>query len=453
MTGIATGIDPELEQRRALAALFLDQMRPAVIAHFLAAGGIATVGWMRTESLLPWVWYAGLVLILTGRMFLARRHRGRVESADASALTHIENGQALFAGLTGIGWGGFVWFAHPAGDLPLDALASALIMSNNGIAISSLAAIARAFPAFAWGSLIPIALKGFVIGDNINLTAAVAMFFAGAAMTAFNRSTHRAIVETIRLRYEKSQLVEQLQAEKAAAEEAYRVKSLFLAGVSHDLRHPLHALQLYLGYLKGLPADQPAGPGLAPAMPGMEGALSGMSGLLARLLDLSRLEAGEYQARLVTVSINDCFRACAASFSAKAEAKQLRLCLPPTRHAIHTDPQVLQSIVDNLVDNAIRHTGTDTDTGSVLVTLRGEGKGLRLDVRDSGSGIAPAHQLHLFEAYRRFDDSARERSNGYGLGLALVRKQCDLLGYRISLRSAIGCGSTFSVHIPATSLR
>lgn len=89
MTGIATGIDPELEQRRALAALFLDQMRPAVIAHFLAAGGIATVGWMRTESLLPWVWYAGLVLILTGRMFLARRQSLQVAQIELQGVQRM----------------------------------------------------------------------------------------------------------------------------------------------------------------------------------------------------------------------------------------------------------------------------------------------------------------------------------------------------------------------------
>ena len=112
-----------------------------------------------------------------------------------------------------------------------------------------------------------------------------------------------------------------------------------------------------------------------------------------------------------------------------------------------TDGVLLQRILINLASNAIRYT----ERGTVLITCRyvENGRTVRLDVSDSGIGIAPDDQDNIFREFYQVGNVARERAQGLGLGLNIVQRTAQLLGHRIAVRSALGCGSRFSVYLPA----
>jgi CheY-like chemotaxis protein len=133
------------------------------------------------------------------------------------------------------------------------------------------------------------------------------------------------------------------------------------------------------------------------------------------------------------------------SFGDTARLKGLRLRIRHTAVWVHSDPVLLHRILLNLLSNAVQHTAR----GSVLVACRpGALPGtVHIQVRDSGVGIAPEHHKKVFEEFYQVENPERDRSKGLGLGLSIVDRSCTLLQHAIALRSALGCGSTFTLQL------
>lgn len=437
----STSCDTPLEDRRELAALFLRQTWSAIVAQLVMGVITSYLVWTELGSPFALIWFAALALTSAIRLGMIRLHRPLVAGIDRPGLARMENAHCAMAGVSGLCWGAVPWVAFFGTEITVDYLTAAMVFGMAGSATATLAAIPRAFPSFVWPAALPFVAKAALLGGNLYYTAAATIVFGIFALTYFSRNIHHTLAESIRLRRENSELVASLREEKAAAEEAYRIKSLFLAGVSHDLRHPIHALGLYLGYLKAQQNAPETAAGLARSLPGMEQALGGMDGLLSRLLELSRLEAGEYRLKEEWVEMQSLFDRCDAQFRQDAQARGLRLRFVATGAGLRGDPVLLHSILSNLVGNAVRYTRK----GGVVVGLRHRGAALAIQVVDSGPGIPADHLPLLFDAYRRFDDTRRANELGFGLGLALVKKQCDLAGYQLEVASRVGQGSRFSV--------
>jgi signal transduction histidine kinase/CheY-like chemotaxis protein len=223
-------------------------------------------------------------------------------------------------------------------------------------------------------------------------------------------------------------------------EQANAAKSRFLAAASHDLRQPL----VTIGLLVGMAKEGTGSVGLRALMDRIDGAVSAMERLLTGLLDLSRLEAGAVRPRPAPVRLDALLASIELHEQAAAAVKGLRLRCRPTREVAHTDPVMLERIVLNLVSNAIRYA----ERGTVLVAVRRAGAGLRLEVRDSGIGIAPEHQQAIFEEFVQVNNPARDAARGLGLGLAIVQRSAAKLGHKLGLRSAPGRGSCFWIELP-----
>lgn len=427
---------PSIEDGRELARLYLRQQVTVQAAVALYSTLMAYVAWQRAGDPAAWVWLGGFWCALLGREIALRRDAPRVADADERFLRRFARRHTAVDGGFGLIWGLFPWLAYPGADPALDFLSVGLAMSLAAGSASSQVALRWASPAYTTCMLLTYALKAATIGGGVYGFAVVALLLGVVSHGRFARDNHFQLLESLRLRRQNLALAQRLAEEKVAVEEAARIKSLFLAGVSHDLKHPLNALGLYLGYLKARPD------GLARALPGMEQALSGMGDQLSRLLELSRLESGAVQPLRQTTDLAALLAAACATATPAAAAKGLRLRrrVPP-RFLVDTDPRMLQSVVDNLLSNAVRYT----ERGGVLVGLRRRGATWRIEVWDTGRGV-PARQLPLlFDAYRRFDDRERHADQGFGLGLALARKQCELLGYRLDARSRPGRGSVFGI--------
>lgn len=234
----------------------------------------------------------------------------------------------------------------------------------------------------------------------------------------------------------------ELRLKKEEAELATLAKSRFLAAASHDLRQPTHALGMFVARLGQLTLTDEA----RHVVRGLESSLSAMQDLLDGLLDLSRLEAGVVQVHVKHVPLQVLLEEVRTSYEPVAQAKGLRLRTVACSYWVQTDPMLLKQIVINLVSNAIRYT----DTGSVLLGARHQAQTntLRLDVLDTGIGIAPEHQERIFQEFYQIGNQVRDRNLGLGLGLSIVERTAKLLGHSLSLQSVVGKGTRFSIVLP-----
>lgn len=234
----------------------------------------------------------------------------------------------------------------------------------------------------------------------------------------------------------------ELRLKKEEAETATMAKSRFLAAASHDLRQPTHALGMFVARLGQLPLDMPTRQLVA----SLEASVQSMQDLLDGLLDISRLDAGAVQVQRGAVNVGELFTSLRKALLPLAESKGLRMRVRPSTHWALTDPMLLQRMVMNLANNALRYT----ERGSVLISCRSVegGRTLRLDVSDSGIGISPEHQAEIFKEFYQVGNSGRDRTQGLGLGLNIVERTAQLLGHPIALRSDLGCGTRFSIFLP-----
>ena len=232
---------------------------------------------------------------------------------------------------------------------------------------------------------------------------------------------------------------------KEAAEEADRAKTRLLAMASHDLRTPLTAIQGYLemvlnGSLGEVPDDQREFLDIA------HRSTQQLTQLVRDLLDLARIEAGQFPLRRQAVDLEEALEAVLEILEPRAVIKGLRIeaDVAPGCPRVDADPERLHQVLQNVVDNAIKFT----DQGSVRITTACEGGQVAISVTDTGSGIDPAALPHIFEVFRQAGDVAR-RAGGSGLGLAIVQQLVTLHGGTIDAESELGKGTSVTIRLPA----
>jgi signal transduction histidine kinase len=234
----------------------------------------------------------------------------------------------------------------------------------------------------------------------------------------------------------------QLKDAKQSAEAAYLAKSRFLASASHDLRQPAHALGMFVARL----TQQPNPPATQELVAGVDASVRALQEMLDVFFDYSRLESLSTEIRLRAVPLESLFAQLRIVFSSAVQEKGLRLRIRPTRAWVHTDPVLVLRILLNLVGNAVQYT----ERGSILVACRPSAVAgqLRVEVWDSGIGIAEQHHDKIFEEFFQVENPERDRRKGLGLGLSMVDRSCRLLQHRLTVRSELGRGSRFGMRLP-----
>jgi signal transduction histidine kinase/CheY-like chemotaxis protein len=234
--------------------------------------------------------------------------------------------------------------------------------------------------------------------------------------------------------------VDALRAEKEEVHRSNLAKSRFLAAAGHDLRQPLHAIGLLTSALAGRAHD----PETQRLVANLEHSTHALEEMFDGLLDISRLDVGAIEVRPTDVRVQPVLERVARLFAAPAAMKGVRLRAMPTALVVRSDAAQLSRIVQNLVSNAVRYT----DRGGVLIGCRRRGDTVRIDVLDTGRGIAPERRHEIFDEFRRCEDDPARATEGLGLGLAIVDRLARLLGHDVAVASTPGRGSTFSVTVP-----
>ncbi|TCV92881.1 Na+/proline symporter [Luteibacter rhizovicinus] len=255
--------------------------------------------------------------------------------------------------------------------------------------------------------------------------------------------------ETLEQRVEvrTAELSEALSATALARREAEAAnvsKTRFLAAASHDLLQPLNAARLFTSALRqhpGLDADA------AQLAERIDASFRAAEDLLDALLDVSRLDAGSYRPEIVPFALADLFDSLKQQFAVVAEQRGLSLRVVPCGLSVRTDAQLLRRIVQNFLSNALRYTRS----GGVLLGVRRIGDSLRIEVWDSGPGIAAEQQARIFGEFQRLERPSPWGEKGLGLGLSICERLAGILGHRLDLRSRVGRGSCFSITVPRTA--
>ncbi|HEX7817731.1 PAS domain-containing hybrid sensor histidine kinase/response regulator [Dyella sp.] len=227
------------------------------------------------------------------------------------------------------------------------------------------------------------------------------------------------------------------------AEAANASKTRFLAAASHDLLQPLNAARLFTAALRQQPGLDTQATQLAERI---DASFRAAEDLLDALLDTSRLDVGSYRPDVGQFALADIFDSLRAQFAVVAEQRGLRLRVVPTRLGVHSDPQLLRRILQNFISNALRYT----ESGGVLLGARRVGSDVRIEVCDTGPGIAAEQQARIFGEFQRLDRPSPWGEKGLGLGLSICERIAGILGHRLDLASRIGHGSRFSVQLPRT---
>lgn len=245
-------------------------------------------------------------------------------------------------------------------------------------------------------------------------------------------------------------LLDALRKEKRSqqeAEAANMAKSSFLANMSHEIRTPINAI---LGMNEMILREEKD-----PAIRGYAGNIqaSGNSllSIVSDVLDISKIESGKLEIIPVDYEVNSLISDCCNMAADRAKAKELELlveCADNVPMKLCGDETHIRQIIMNLLTNAVKYT----EKGTVKLIVSGRftdgGFVLKVDVSDTGIGIAEENLPQLFTQFQRFDLQRNRNIEGTGLGLSIVKRLCDLMSGTITARSVLGSGSTFTVELP-----
>ena len=242
----------------------------------------------------------------------------------------------------------------------------------------------------------------------------------------------------------RTEIEEELRKAKQQAEDATQSKTRFLAAASHDLLQPMNAARLFTSVLEEDFADQ--NDDAYELVKNISQSLKSSERLLNALLDISKLDAGGITPEITAFPVQSVLTLLNVEFSVIAQEANLEFRMVNCATMISSDKGLLQSVLQNLVSNAIRYT----EKGRVLMGCRRHKDQLSIEVWDMGTGIDPDKFTEIFEEFKRLKNSEISEDKGLGLGLAITDRIIKILGHQIKVESIPGKGSVFRVLVPVS---
>jgi two-component system, sensor histidine kinase len=405
------------------------------------------------DAVSPWVlggWAAVFAAVLLARGWTVWSYHRAVPADDAASVAWLRawNLGTLASGAL---WGAAAWLFYGHGE-PLHQLAMVLVIYAFCVGSTPLLGWQRSiFFAYIGLSLAPTIVRVWQVGGEGSTGLAAVAVLILAMTVRLGRNYRDSFGELVELKARAQRLAEQLRAETAVAEAARReaelanrAKTQFFAAASHDLRQPLHALGLFAEALRQKSRDDET----MQLINSINASVDALDGLFSELLDITKIDTGGVEPRPTDFQLDEVFRRIKLHFEPIAFEKGLMLKVRGGHRHAYADPVLVERIVRNLVSNALRYT----NDGGVLVCARSRGNKLQLQVWDTGVGIKEADRERVFDEFVQVHDTAAapdpHQRKGLGLGLAIVRRLSSLMNAPLTLRSASGRGSVFTLEVP-----
>src|SRR6266850_1260466 len=420
--GRAARADPRVADVLYQTALAGDRL--AVLITILGSIFVASLVERRTFSHVAWLW-CGACVAVAGVRLLLNQPRLLGTSRVTAGLHRRTWLVLLFAAscLWGVGPPLFLSASPSAATLLTGIFLAAASLSAPLVVAWRSAIYASLLPALA-PLLLTLALGPLIGGSPASANSFLLAALAAAFLLVLERlmmAQNDSLALLLAVRFHNEDLVKLLRSQVDLAARANQEKTRFLASAAHDLRQPLHALGMFCAALQQRMHDTPE----RPLVRNMMNAIESLEESFGAMLDISRLDAGVVQTVPQTFPIRDVFRRLYQQFGGDAEARNLALRFRATRRIVRTDPLLVERVLANLVQNALRYTRN----GGVLLAARRNPHGVALEVWDTGVGIPGDKIEMIFREFYQIDNSGRDRGRGLGMGLAIVQRICSLLGH------------------------
>ena len=419
----------------------------SIVAQLLALLALCWI--VRDWPVPPWHWWlpaAGLVLTWSVVVLMARHFRRF--GIPASGYERWRQSLLWWHGLQSLLWGLMALAllgSAPSSEWKMTLTACVIVYAYT-IGLVTVQDWAVAF----LGSMPLVALsvvRLLMVGSPDAAFMAIVLVLSMITCVIISQGISRRLREGALLRHENADLVLQLRDEiqkvtqaKARAETADRQKGEFFAAASHDLRQPLHVMMLLSSALK---PHVGSGDGLG-LLDKMQTTLGSLSTMFDKMFDVARLDAQRVVYRPHPLPLSTLWNRLDSEFSALCDSQGLRWVLEPTQAWVQADPHVLERMLRNLLNNAVRYT----EQGEVRLRARVRGPFITCQVWDTGLGIPRTHRQRIFEDYYQADNAARRSDEGLGLGLAVVRRLSMLGPTPVTVLSRPGRGSCFAIRLP-----
>ena len=415
-----------------------EQVGSVLVGNVFVASLLTTFLYFYTQNIVSLYWMTVVVGFTVVRYLLLKQYYKK-ERDERSVIWWgwVFAATAFVSGCT--------WGAATILFLQLDNLVVMvfLLMTLTGITVGSSASLSNfawSYFAFAIPTILPFAyvLSSTGKSEFIILSLMLIVFLVLQLVVA--KKNQYTLDKSIILGNENVELIQQLKIKKEKAEQANLAKTRFLAAASHDLRQPLHAMNLFLDIL----GERNQSDENALVVDKIKKSSLSLESLLESLLNISKLDAGVVKVNIKPFKAQSMFDVLKNEFKTLAEEKGLKIDFMNTSLWLDSDVQIIERVMRNLITNAIRYT----ELGKVVVGCRRKGSSVVLSVYDSGIGIDVNKSELIFEEFQQLDNHSRDRSKGLGLGLSIVKRLTELLGIEISLKSDPGRGSVFSIECP-----
>ena len=425
-------MDPRAQHRREIEALALKRLPIAILVLVLfMAGAFPVEAYYYPEHLPLYLAVYTIEILLCGLAYLVARRRSDRAQAVAAA------------------WAGAMGACI--------ALYYPLVGADATLAMAALICLIAAMPAImpfgvrhqaALGAACTVWLAIIMmIGTESSLPAPYVFIAILSVVSVSSVGTHAAA----RFRWEAfqreahlRQAHDHLRTALARAESAAEVRSRLVANVSHELRTPLNVI---VGYTDMLIAERDDPAIVADAAPRIRSYAVSLEALVTELLDFSKLSAGKVDLTLEEIDVRPLLEEIAESARVLRRGKPITIRVECQLGTYRSDRMRLRQILHNLATNAIKFT----DHGAITLRARASRGHAIFEVRDTGRGIPASRHDQIFTAFEQVDPQTG--TDGIGLGLALVRQLCDVLGGTVTLTSTEGAGSTFTVSLPGAPSR
>ncbi|HEX4918368.1 MAG TPA: hybrid sensor histidine kinase/response regulator [Limnobacter sp.] len=407
-----------------------------LLGNLASATGLTAILWNTANHSLLLGWLGSIYATSLARA-LVRQHFIHLKGQfDPNRWMNIAIGGTLVSGVI---WGtaGVLFFNND--PVTVMALATFLAAMVAG-AVSSHSCYAPAYLAYALPTAVPYIAVCLVQGQTFYTALGICASVFVLANIQYGRNLQATVEQSIKLRFQNADLIDALTHQKELAEQANIAKTQFLAAASHDLRQPLQAIELLTDALRRDLINHPS----RSLLDLIQDAGQGLRDLLNALLDSSRINAAAITAKPQHLQLDTLLQRIHHDFAPLAAKKGLDLRLRSTQQWVYTDPQLLDRIIRNFVDNAVKYT----TSGRVLLGCRRQGDSMRVEVHDTGIGIPDMAQEAIFNEFHQLNNPERDKAKGLGLGLFIAKSLAKVLGLEVGLHSAPGKGSSFYIELP-----
>lgn len=410
---------------------------PVLLVQFLLDCGVAALFAWQYSRLYAGIWIALIAATTAYRGFFPQRLPENLTPENLPPALRLHT-LRIAAHEGAHGAAGILLF-NPA-DSTAQLMLGLVIMA---MTLSSVFSVSYYTPAMQLAITLllgPVILMGITFGSPAMVVLSVLGIGLLAMVWRLVAERSRQLEENIGLRHNESTLREQALAGLRESQQAQAERLRFFSAANHDLRQPVMAMGLQAEVLRHQLDAGEDRLTVQNTVAALSRAQQALEALTNQLLEIGRIEAAADPITPSAIALAPLLN----EFARQAGSGRVRVRCPADA-AAWTDPVTLRRILGNLVDNALKFT----PHGRVLLACRQRSEGWRIEVRDSGIGIAPEAQERVFGDFEQVGNVERNLQRGHGLGLAIVRRLAQRLGILVTLRSAPGRGSVFGFVLPA----